>query len=137
MQRGFTLIELIFVIVILGALAGIATSKFMVSRDDAKIVVAATNVKTLFARLNEYYTTQGKFENSKSISEITGVSLPIKIGDESCLNVGNVEEKSIEFQIGSSGSCEDMWEIEALAQIKNQIELDNNRVLFGGSKMRF
>ncbi|BCX79477.1 type II secretion system protein [Campylobacter sp. 19-13652] len=137
MQRGFTLIELIFVIVILGALAGIATSKFMVSRDDAKIVVAATNVKTLFARLNEYYATQGKFENNKTIADITGVNLPIKIGDDSCLNVSNIEEKAIEFSIGNSGSCSDMWDIDALAQIKNQIELDNNRVLFGGSRIKF
>ena len=45
MRKAFTMIELVFVIVIIGILASIAMPKFMVTRDDAKIVSILANVK--------------------------------------------------------------------------------------------
>lgn len=138
MQRGFTLLELIFVIVILGALAGIATSKFMVSRDDAKIVVAATNIKTLITRLNEYYNTQGKLDTSKTIAEMTGVIVPIKINNDNCLVVNNIQNSFVSVELKSEGDCKELWEIDSLEQIKNQIQnIDNNQIKVGGSKIKF
>ena len=47
MKRAFTMIELIFVIVVIGILATIAVPKFAATRDDAKITKAIAAVGAL------------------------------------------------------------------------------------------
>ncbi len=71
-RKGFTMIELIFVIVILGILAAVAIPKLAATRDDAKISKALSEVSTLVSELGAYYTAQGKFDAS-DISSVTNV----------------------------------------------------------------
>ena len=47
MKKAFTMIELVFVIVILGVLASIAVSKMAVTRDDAMIVKGKAQVSAI------------------------------------------------------------------------------------------
>lgn len=72
-RSGFTMIELIFVIVILGILASVAIPKLAATRDDAKISAAATSVNTLISDVTTFYTARGDM-NSTAITDITNVS---------------------------------------------------------------
>ena len=62
MKKGFTMIELIFVIVILGVLASVAIPRLAATRDDAEVAKAATNLTTAVSDITAYYTAKGSFE---------------------------------------------------------------------------
>ena len=72
MKKGFTMIELIFVIVILGILASVAIPRLAATREDAEISAAVANLRTLVSDVTAYYTVKGTFNNAKW-NEITNV----------------------------------------------------------------
>ena len=93
MRKGFTMIELIFVIVILGVLASVAIPRLAATRDDAEVAKAATNLTTAVSDITAYYTAKGKFESNaqSDFSKITNAldksgKLKVK-GSKECVEV--------------------------------------------------
>ena len=66
MKKGFTMIELIFVIVILGVLASVAIPRLAATRDDAEVAKAATNLTTAVSDITAYYTAKGHFKSGSN-----------------------------------------------------------------------
>jgi len=88
-KKAFTMIEMIFVIVILGILAAVALPRLVATRDDAGISAAASDIAIAISDIGSYYMTTGKFGT---------------IGDMS--NVNFIEDDSTDMSGGSSVAYE-------------------------------
>jgi len=65
-RNAFTMIELIFVIVILGLLSAIALPKMMATKQDANIVSEISNAKQIINNAGAEYVSQGSFSTYNS-----------------------------------------------------------------------
>ena len=102
------MIELIFVIVILGILASVAIPRLAATREDAEISAAVANLRTLVSDASAYYTVKSGFgtgDSGTKWNEFTSVPLNnpngtangsdgvIKIGGKECIRV-QVKDRS-------------------------------------------
>ena len=102
MKKAFTMIELIFVIVILGILASVAIPPLAATRTDAEIATTVANLRTLLNDVASYYAVKGEFtEGADGVkwSEITNVPLEnadtqavngkgyLRVGGERCIEI--------------------------------------------------
>ena len=82
MKKGFTMIELIFVIVILGILASVAVPRLAATREDAEVSAAVANVRTLISDASAYYVTKGFFVNGDNKAKWRDfTNVPLLIND--------------------------------------------------------
>lgn len=97
-KSAFTMIELIFVIVILGILSAVAIPKFTATRDDAEISKIAQNIMVSAAEISSYAMSNAKTENDLKI---------MSNGIASLENSGNaiLSNKKAVISMGSVNDC--------------------------------
>ena len=105
MKKGFTMIELIFVIVILGILASVAIPRLTGTREDAEISAGIANLRTLISDAASYRAAKGNLIGTKwrdftnvplkkadgnaidSTAPAVGYGAFIAVGGKNCLQV--------------------------------------------------
>ena len=114
MRKGFTMIELIFVIVILGVLASVAIPRLAATRDDAEVAKAATNLTTAVSDITAYYTAKGTFKGSGT-SNVTFDKITNALTKDGKLNVKGsttcVEVKLPTATAGNTANASDKVEL--------------------------
>ncbi|MBM0637742.1 type II secretion system GspH family protein [Campylobacter sp. VicNov18] len=95
MKRAFTILELVFVIVILGALAAIALPKLAYNKDEAELSKSLNNLKTLINDISIYALKNDHLSTIKAMSNVSEVeNADLKDFDEvKELNFGVAEDK--------------------------------------------
>ena len=139
------MIELIFVIVILGILASVAIPRLAGTRTDAEIATTVANIRTLLSDLNSYYVVKGEFpqgSNGVKWSEITNVYLEQAVNGNGYLMIGG--ERCIEVSVSNrtdvlpayitfikyptnkdKGVCKEVLEADAVKAFVDSKILDN------------
>ena len=160
MKKGFTMIELIFVIVILGILASVAVPRLAGTKADAEESAAVANLRTLVSDLNTYYVATGDFPNTTTWSQITNVPLEgataavsttgsggtstaqLKVGGEDCIGVHIVKGADITYikftkNNATSGSvCEKVQKAKSVEAYLNSKAGDTDNAMPIGSSIK-
>jgi prepilin-type N-terminal cleavage/methylation domain-containing protein len=119
MKKAFTMIELIFVIVILGILAAVVIPRFNATRTDAEVSKLANNIMQGASEIASYATSQAKTDSNLSKMS-NGISFLVKTGDA----VLDINNKKATVKFGSVSDC-------VTVQILTSATDDNLTVSFG------
>ncbi|MEO1942526.1 MAG: type II secretion system protein [Campylobacterales bacterium] len=108
MRRAFTMIELIFGIILIAILATVAIPKLMATREDAKAARTLENINTIRKEVWEYAHAKGRVEDNFSKMSDTAKLLEdmelaeeIKEGDKLDLRIKVVrdEDYCVQFEL--------------------------------------
>ncbi len=108
-QKAFTMVELVFVIVVIGILAAVAVPKLAVTRDDAIITKAMTTVSSVrnaVATERQKRILRGDFDHPiTSLSSDSGYDKPIFDGFDGNTSSPVLEYPPVSCAAASSKGC--------------------------------
>lgn len=150
MRTAFTMIELIFVIVILGILAAVAIPKLSVTRDDAKVSQTINSVNVAMSEISAYVLSQGRVEDdlslmSNSLNNLQVLNLAtVDIGQRKAdIKAGQVDN-CLTIQVVNSGGDENITVAFGTAgadvvcsSIQTRINTNGYSVPIGGQIVEF
>jgi len=117
MKKAFTMIELIFVIVILGILAAVAIPKLAATRNDAQVAKVAQNIMTGASEIAAYAVSQGK--TSTDLKLMSNGMLNLELSGDAVLS-----SKKAVIKMGGVSDC-------VTLQILTSTNDDNLTLSFG------
>ena len=115
MRSGFTMIELIFVIVIIGILASVAIPKLAATRDDAKISKMANAIQTAKSELSAKIIATNNVPNDdtdpvQSIKDYSNtIAEAVISGDATVTNIDNSSSYITFIDKDSGAECKKMY----------------------------
>ncbi len=148
-KKAFTIIEVVYVILIIGILSAVVVPRLMLTRDDAKVAVAFSDFGRLLNELTVYYTTYGYFDSNLSLmTTVEDVNYSIAWnqlrenatityytetaeGSESCLNI-YIQNQDGNITI-SKASQDPQTICQALHKISTEKNLLSTKLLLGNN----
>ena len=97
MKYAFTMIELVFIIVIIGILAAVAIPKLAATRDDAIVASVASQIGVAVSDIAQYATARGKTEDdftqmSDAVKVMIDKGRAVQNGNTLNIEMGNISD---------------------------------------------
>jgi len=119
LKQGFSIIELIFVIAVLGIIAAVAVPKLMDTRSSAIVSTIKQDISTITTSVQSYYMMNNKIDNisdSVNINEstwtVSSKKVEFKIEDTICISISlNDNKLSVDINDNSDSTvCKKLYE---------------------------
>ncbi len=110
-KNAFTMMEVIFVIIILGILAAVALPKLAATRNDAKVSLMAQNIETAAMEIATYAASKGDTEKdflimSNAVSKLKEAGDAVLTDDKADFYIDGT--KCIEMEVQRSATNNDL-----------------------------
>ena len=99
MRKAFTMIELIFIIVIIGILSSIAIPKLAATGDDAEVSQRMHGITSASNEIAAYILSQGRVENS--LADMSQIIKSYILSGNASAN----ENKDVKIKVGDQNNC--------------------------------
>ncbi|MEV9477217.1 hypothetical protein SDC9_24046 [bioreactor metagenome] len=131
MKPAFSLLELIFAIVVLGIIVSVAVPKFLDTRDSALVSTIKRDVNTAINSIQSYYLLNQKIEKLTDAMEISDSNWKVenlKLTDKnSCLTIevktSSNETKNIELVVDSTKETTICKKLRDAGLVSKSVEL--------------